>query len=550
MIGPVSGTGRAMMASLQQAVEKGMPPDQAVQYVKSMATQGVAPLTDLYSMMNQFQRLKQQQVKAPQTPPTIKDQLNMLDQQQRMQGGIAGMQAPAPAPQPMDRGLGAIDAGRMEYPQFAGGGVVALASGSKNAVSSGGFSEEENAELISLEKLERDALAPLAVGGTREFSVPSVNPLAVSLYQNKKGRLAQLRAKKQESLKAAKEAERQSNLAAEAKARGLQYETPRPPAPPAAPTTGTQAAGTQTPPPAAPPVVSAAPTNLGLGVNYDNFGKYRTEAGKLRTGAEQEANLTAMQRAQQAEKDLAAMGIGKAAEERGKYLDRREAEAGKQLSEDRRMALAQAGFAMAEAASRRGRERTGFLGAVAAGGTKGAQLIDKAVRENRALKDSIAENRFALAQAQEMIKMGNYRDGAAQAREAKQNLAALNQALATNELGISQFIGQQTAQDRRTAAQIAADRERTTAQIGAQREMSAAQLAAEEKRYATAAQTAREKLMLGLMQEAPLLIKGYDKMEPEQQGEALRALLASLAGGGEEMTGLQDIMTKYGQPPR
>jgi hypothetical protein len=274
-------------------------------------------------------------------------------------------------------------------------------------------------------------------------------------------------------------------------------------------------------------------------VNYDNFGKYRTEAGKLRTGAEQEANLTAMQRAQQAEKDLAALGIGKASEERGKYLDRRETEAGKQLSEDRRMALAQAGFAMAEAASRRGRERTGFLGAVAAGGTKGAQLIDKAVRENRALKDSIAENRFALAQAQEMIKMGNYRDGAAQAREAKQNLASLNQALATNELGISQFIGQQTAQDRRTGAQI-----------GAQREAAAAQLASDERRYATTAQTARDRLMLGLMQEAPLLIKGYDKMEPAQQGEALRALLSSLAGGGEEMTGLQDVMTKYGQPPR
>jgi hypothetical protein len=129
MIGPVSGTGRAMMASLQQAMSKGMPPDQAVQYVKSMATQGVAPLTDLYAMMNQFQRLKQQQTRPPQTPPTIKDQLNMLDQQQAMQSGIAGMQAPPPAPQPMDRGLGAIDAGRMEYPQFAGGGVVALAGG-------------------------------------------------------------------------------------------------------------------------------------------------------------------------------------------------------------------------------------------------------------------------------------------------------------------------------------------------------------------------------------------------------------------------------------
>jgi hypothetical protein len=123
-------------------MSKGMPPDQAIQYVKSMATQGVAPLTDLYAMMNQFQRLKQQQVQPPQTPPTIKDQLNMAEQQQQMQaqqggiagmqaqqGGIAGMQAPPPAPQPMDRGLGAIDAGRMEYPKFAGGGVVALANG-------------------------------------------------------------------------------------------------------------------------------------------------------------------------------------------------------------------------------------------------------------------------------------------------------------------------------------------------------------------------------------------------------------------------------------
>jgi hypothetical protein len=130
MFGPVSGTGRAMMSSLQQAMAKGMPPDQAIQYVKSMATQGVAPLADLYAMMNQFQRLKQPQAQAPQTPPTIKDQLNMAEQQmQAQQGGIAGMQAQAPAPQPMDRGLGAIDAGRMEYPQFAGGGVVALAQG-------------------------------------------------------------------------------------------------------------------------------------------------------------------------------------------------------------------------------------------------------------------------------------------------------------------------------------------------------------------------------------------------------------------------------------
>jgi hypothetical protein len=113
MLGPVSGTGRAMMASLQQAIQQGMPPDQAIQYVKSMATQGVAPMADLYAMMNQFQRLKQQPVQAPQTPPTIRDQLNMAEQQQMaMQQGLGGLPAPS-----------------MEQAQFAGGGIVAFAEG-------------------------------------------------------------------------------------------------------------------------------------------------------------------------------------------------------------------------------------------------------------------------------------------------------------------------------------------------------------------------------------------------------------------------------------
>lgn len=160
MIGPVSGTGRAMMSSLQQAMQKGMPPDQAIQYVKSMATQGVAPLADLYAMMNQFQRLKQPQAQAPQTPPTIKDQLNMLDQQQRMQGGIAGMQAPPPAPQPMDRGLGAVDAGRMQYPQFAGGGIVAFAEGGAAGID---FSKMTNEQLEMLFEGEDKELARAAL---------------------------------------------------------------------------------------------------------------------------------------------------------------------------------------------------------------------------------------------------------------------------------------------------------------------------------------------------------------------------------------------------
>jgi hypothetical protein len=113
MIGPVSETGRNMMASLQQAMSKGMPPDQAIAYVKTLAVDGVAPLADLYSMMMQFQRLKEP-TRRPPEGGTIRQELDML---QNMKD-------------PMSQGLGGMNAGVMENPQgFAGGGIVAFQQG-------------------------------------------------------------------------------------------------------------------------------------------------------------------------------------------------------------------------------------------------------------------------------------------------------------------------------------------------------------------------------------------------------------------------------------
>ena len=131
-MGPVSDTGRAMMASLQQAMAKGMPIDQAIAYVKGMAQQGVAPMVDLYAMLNQFQRLKQPQAQMPQGG-TIKDQIAAAsaqrDQQEMMQRGLASM-PPQRAPQePMAQGLGGMPAPAMEQAQFAGGGIVAFLEG-------------------------------------------------------------------------------------------------------------------------------------------------------------------------------------------------------------------------------------------------------------------------------------------------------------------------------------------------------------------------------------------------------------------------------------
>lgn len=120
------------MASLQQAIGKGMPIDQAIAYVKSMANDGVAPLVDLYALMKQFQRMKQQQVQAPQNPPTIRDQMNMLEAA-RNQGGLPSAMPPQNPEAMMGQGLGGLPAGRMENPSFVGGGIVAFDEGGQAA---------------------------------------------------------------------------------------------------------------------------------------------------------------------------------------------------------------------------------------------------------------------------------------------------------------------------------------------------------------------------------------------------------------------------------
>jgi len=130
MIGPVSETGKTMLSSLQGAMAKGMPVDQAIQYVKSQAATGVAPLVDLYALLKQFERLKQTPAQPPQGG-NLKEQLNSLESS--LVGGLGGMRpgaAPAqPQMPPEMQGLGSLNAGAMESPAFAGGGIVAFAEG-------------------------------------------------------------------------------------------------------------------------------------------------------------------------------------------------------------------------------------------------------------------------------------------------------------------------------------------------------------------------------------------------------------------------------------
>lgn len=637
MIGPVSSTGRSMMASLQQAIQKGMPPDQAIAYVKSMATEGVAPLTDLYTMMNQFQRLKQQQVQPPQTPPTIKDTLNQMDMQQRMQGAgnVQQMQAGAPAPQPMDRGLGAIDAGRMQYPQFAGGGIVVFDDGGfvtkpkeqdpfqpdpnvqrqireqagiydPNDMSAadkfrfygmptepGQRASDADAFKYALRNVANDpaaigaglgaiAAGPIGIpvggylgrvvgplvgkaeggvihmaGGTpkamtqdpwyqpvtnffgdiargfapaggAEFGMTEVEPFqsqemydlskdpsvtseqliaayrkAVSEKDPRAEQLGQILVNR----KLGKEVERANvelapnkpvSAAQQATALGQNLGViPKPPAP-AAPTTAA------TPKPTGP----KAP-GLGGGT-YGDFSKIRSAYTDIEKQLKPAAEKTVEQNLADIEALQKKQGIGEASRKRGEYLTQREAEAAKGLDQDKRMALAQAGFAMAEAASRRGRERTGFLGAAAIGGTTGTKLYQAALKENQAIKDRIAENRFALDQADELRKSGNIKDANAMEKEAKANLRALGMARIQSEQGIAELQTRESGMDRRTLAEIAS----------------------QEKRYGQGLEMQRMKLMQSVLKEAPYIIKDYNKMSKDEQAAAIHSLLSGLTGSG------------------
>lgn len=131
MIGPTSDTAKAMMQSLTQKIQMGMPVDQAIQYVKSQAATGVAPFVDLYALLNQFERMKQPAKQMPMGG-TIKQQFDNAEA--LVSQGLGGIRKEAPEAM-MGRGIGALNAGAMEDPVFAaaGGGIVAFDEGGVTA---------------------------------------------------------------------------------------------------------------------------------------------------------------------------------------------------------------------------------------------------------------------------------------------------------------------------------------------------------------------------------------------------------------------------------
>jgi len=434
-IGPVSNPGRTMMASLQQAISKGMPPDQAIAYVKSMATAGLAPLADLYSMMKQFERLKQPTALPPQGG-TIKDQLNQAMAQKQMaqqgqmqdprmaqqmpqqsqmpqdtQQGLSAIQAARGGlmyASPMERGLGGLDAGSMNDAQYAAGGIVAFADGSPAGVVDRWAQKDADRykELTDFRNKVNLQYMPIGMG-PGEIGTFYSNPDegAARLFDQTDDEFNKLKQRSQaigqRQLLEKQEQDRASQIAAAASRLGV-TPSPDPVKPP--PVTNKVNSGANVP-----PGTKSVNTPRGPSVGGDlSINSIFGRMNKQLSAAELEAKKTPADLVKEREDYFKLKGLDTTEAARAARLTGREKEVKDQISQDKKMSLAEAGFAMAQAAGLRGRDRVGLLGAAAAGGQKYAASTKQANKENRALTVAIQDQQDALATATELRKRGEY----------------------------------------------------------------------------------------------------------------------------------------------
>jgi hypothetical protein len=322
----------------------------------------------------------------------------------------------------MDRGLGAIDAGLMEYPQFAGGGVVALAGGGDPEDYEGiygrlkgskqilggllgtGVSAENLSMLRDPSQFSTEEVARLFAVALSKGDLETATPLRYVLRNRglDDNTLTNIERKTREGLRAQEDVRAQ-----EAQAEKLNVlRTGQPTAPVAAPPAAPVAA------PPAPVVerrapVMAAPAATAPPPKEDKTDDYYKE---LRDFRQRE-------------------GLGAAREEMRQFLTSEEKRLEKAYGEDRRMAFADVGFKMAAAASRPGAT---FLGAMAEGamnGTQALRAINKEIADNRRL---LKQTSIKLKEAEELEKEGDYKAAIGRYKDARQEelkLYELNEGL-------------------------------------------------------------------------------------------------------------------------
>ena len=400
---PIGELGRGVMRATE-----GMTPEQKIAYIQQNAASGIAPQSVLFLMMKQQERLRSAQPSA-QSMPTVRERL-------------------AAASAPMEQGLGGIPTGVMNNASYAGGGIVAFSNGGETQDPSAGIAQlgretarKQLTEMIAqAEQAGQFNRATVLRGQLRRMLAGSETSMArdnVDIGQFFRENFP-LTKEQSDAAKAAKAAKQQAAVTpveqdmAETVSKGSAKED-----------TGRKEQVVAAPRPvAAMPAVEASP--------------------------KEDEYATQLKRIEALQKSL---GIGGASTAYKELLDKEEAEAGKRAAQDRRMALAQAGFAMAEAAGRPGAK---FLGSAAAAGQSyvtNRVAIDKADRD---YQRTLARERMNLLRADEQMKMGNLNtaiqlQGQSEDRALKAKEAASRNALAYYTANLEARLGSE-----RTAATL------------------------------------------------------------------------------------------------
>jgi hypothetical protein len=401
-------------------IEK-MPPDQAINFLLS---NGVDARTAGLVMKNVMLKKQAQQAKQAQVQPTtvaqdLDSHINSIAAAKARQAGIGGL--------PVSSSM--FSSG--DNPQgMAGGGLVAFDDGGPVPTSPGvtDYTADQQAMLAQnmiaqQQNAQAQAMAQqvpgMAKGGIAHFAGPDgsdVQGASHYAYSWQDPNSPDYIGPQPQP-----NASAQGMMSDPLFARMLQMQQPytagiKPPQPPAPPQPPPQAA---TPPPPPPPKPAPMPsqqqqaqaaTQTRMPSIPQNFPNPLADLeAKQQADVDEARPMSEDQHAQQLIDTAAKQGIGQAAQQHLQELDQRKQVFQQMAQQGKWQALAQAGFAMAQAATTN--PHAGFIGALAVGGQKGAEEYGKTLAQYHANMAQLQDAQYQVQQNQEAVKLGLMKQG-------------------------------------------------------------------------------------------------------------------------------------------
>ena len=337
-------------------------------------------------------------------------------------------------------GIAGIDAGRMENPSFAGGGIVAFSDG-------GGVSSAQVDRILKKHPINRTAedneiLRRAGLQLERRAPLPEDSALArfdrflgTPFYREA---TAAPYASDEEVAKGGT-----ANLTNEAIARmlGAEQVVQAPSQAPSqpAPSSGGPSrrfrnvirseSGERTPPPVE---EELPPSNLKI----PERPSAALAASDKRLAIPEEAPKGTMEYYKELQDFRAKEGIGETRKKRMEYLSGEEKKLEEEFGKDRMLAFAELGFKMAGAASRPGAT---FMGALAEGAISGTQALRGLNKEYRANRRALIDANFQLQEAEEKEKEGDFKTANKMREDATERLARAREANAKIEVDLQRI---------------------------------------------------------------------------------------------------------------